>query len=397
MRAARAAALVLTLSLAGCTKPPAAVASAWGTGTTLPRPARPDVPRWGDPKDPYTFIGLGARMLMHGRADSAAAAFYWASLVDPTLAEPYYARSVALLLTYARPVEDLYGDVWEPVTKIPPWRLAVIDSLRREALARDPFLRANYDHLLTGRPPFFALAKVRDPAVRGYWMYEWGALPLADSLLGVALRKKPGRARLREVRARAEYELGRYDSAAVQLHVLLDTLSHRDSSSLALAYSSKELIYYALGYTEAKRGDTTAARIAFEDAIAENAAFYPAHSRLAALAVDRNDVRTASHELELATEVAPDDPTLLFFHAATLLDAGEPGQAAAELLKAIDIDPYFAKPYLFLGKAHEARGDVARAADAYEEYVSHERQNAPERAWAQAYADTLRSRLAKSP
>lgn len=373
------------------------VASAWGTGTTLPRPARPEVPCCGDPKDPYTFIALGAGMLRRGSADSAAAAFYWASRLDPTLAHPYYARSVALLLTYARPVQEFFGDnVWVPVTKIPVWRLAVIDSLRREALSRDPFLRGEYDHLLTGRPPYLLLAKVRDPAARGYWMYDFGDAAMADSLLGVALTKHPERAHLRELRARAEYELGRYDSAAVQLHILLDTLSHRDSSSLALAYSSKELVYYALGYTEARRGDTTASRLAFENAVDENAAFYAAHSRLAALAINRHDLPAAIHELGTATEIAPNDPTLLFFHAATLLDAGEPGQAAAELLRAVDLDPYFAKPYLLLGKAHEARGDAQRAADAYEEYAAHERLNAPERAWAQAYADTLRTRLAKS-
>jgi len=389
-------AAVLIIVVAGCTKPPAAVASAWGTGTTLPRPARPDVPSWLDPNDPVTYIALGADMLRRGRADSAAAAFYWASRIDPTLAQPYYGRSVALLLAYGRRQQDFFGTaVWVPVAKIPGWRVAVIDSLRREALARDPFLRADYDHLLTGRPPLFLLQKVRDPAARGYWMYDFGNLTEADSLLGVALQKKPGRAGLRELRARAEYELGRYDSAVVQLRVLLDTLSQRDSSSLALAYRSKELIYYALGYAEAKRGDTTAARIAFEDAVDENAAFYPAHSRLAALAVDRRDVTTAMHELALATEIVPNDPTLLFFHSATLLDGGKPGQAAVELLKAIDLDPYFAKPYLFLGKAHEARGDTERAAEAYEEYVGHERLDAPDRAWARAYADTLRARLAK--
>ena len=383
--------------LAGCAKPPATVASAWGTGATLPSPARPQVASGRDPKDPFTFLALGNWMLIRGKADSASAAFFWASRIDPTLAYPYYARSVALLLAYARPEQDFFGaEVWVPAAKIPVWRLVVIDSLRREALARDPFLRPQYDFLLTGRPPFFAVAKARDPAVRGYWMYEYGDLPLADSLLGVALKAKPRLSHLRALRARAEYELGRYDSTVVQLHVLLDTLSHRDSSSLALAYSSKELIYYALGYAEAKRGDTTAARVAFEGAIDENAAFYPAHSRLAALAVNRNDLSAAIRELAVATQVAPDDPTLLFFHAATLIDGGAPDQAAAELQKAIDLDPYFAKPYLLLGKAHEARGDTQRAAEAYDEYAALERLSAPERTWARAYADTLRTRLART-
>ena len=390
--------VALLVALTGCGYTPAMARSAWGTGTTLPHPAQPVIYCCSDPKDPYTFIALGDGMLDRGRADSAAAAFFWASRLDPTMAHPYYARSVALLLTYARQVQQIFtNDIWVPTGTIPRWRAEIIDSLRREALSRDPFLAARYEHLLTGRPPIALLATVGDEAVRGYWLYDIGETAMADSLLGVALAKEPGRAHLREIRARAEYDLGRYDSAAVQLRILLDTLSHRDSSSRALAYTSKEMIYYALGYTHAQRGDTAAARLAFESAIGENAAFYPAHARLATLAVKRSDGATAVRELGLATELAPDDPSLRLFYGAALLDAGSAGRAAVELLKAIDLDPYFAKPYFFLGKAHEARADAARAADAYEEYASRERFNSPERVWAQAYADTLRSRLSHSP
>jgi Tfp pilus assembly protein PilF len=388
---------ILALALASCAHTPAAVIAAWGTGATMPAPAQPDIPCCSDPKDPDTFIALGGGMLDRGHADSAAAAFYWASRLDPTLAHPYYARSVALLLTYARQVQQSYSDIWLPITSVPLARVAFIDSLRQEALTRDPFLRASYDRLLTGRPPAYAVAQMRDPAMRGYWSYDFGLAEAADSLLGVALQQRPGRARLREIRARAEFDLGRYDSAAVQLRIALDTLAHRDSSRLTLAYSSKEMIHYALGFIHAQREDTAAARQSFENAIVENAAFYAAHARLATLATERGDDSTAARELGLAIELAPNDPTLRYYRGVALIRAGRPGTAAAELLQAIDLDPWFAKPYYFLGKAHEARQDMARAADAYEAYAGRERFNAPERVWAQAYADTLRSRLAPAP
>jgi tetratricopeptide (TPR) repeat protein len=330
-------------------------------------------------------------MLARGHADSAAAAYYWASRLDPTRAYPYYARSIALLLTYGRQETGFAGGtVWARVADVPPARLVVIDSLHFEALSRDPFLPQRLDHLLTGRPPNGAILRLRDPAARGYWAYAVGAFGDADSLLGVALRARPGRATLREIRARAEYALGRYDSAAVQLRVLLDTLSHRDSSALRPAYSSKEMIYYALGQTHAQRGDTAAARIAFESAIGENAAFYPAHTRIAALASARGDVATAIRELAAATEIAPSDPSVRYFYGVALLEGGAPGPALVQLLRAIDLDPWYAKPYLFVGRAYERRGDLACAAEAYAEYAERESVHAAERAWARARADSLR-------
>ena len=369
------------------------VASAWGRGPELPKPARPAVLERSDDKDPFAYLELGDRMLARGRADSAAAAFYWASRLDPTIARPYYARSVALLLTYVRPQRDTTGPaLWEPKTSIPPSRLATIDSLRREALARDPFLPPSYDHLFTGRPPLGMIARIADPGVRGLLFYDVGRAALADSVLGDALRAEPGRALLREVRARVEYDLGRYDSAAANLRILLDTLSHRDSASFRLSYRSKELVYYALGYAEAQRGDTAAARRAFEGAIGENAAFYPAHARLATLASERADPATAAAELAAATELAPNDASLRFFYGAALLESGSPARAIAALLATIDLDPWFAKPYLYLGKAYEARGDPARAIEAYEEYASRERINEPQRARAMEHAEMLRAR-----
>ena len=393
IRGQRGAILALLALVVACQRTPSMVVSAWGKGPDLPKPARPAVLKRSDEKDPFSYLEVGDRMLGRGRADSAAAAFYWASRLDPTIARPYYARSVALLLTYVRPRRDTTGSaLWEPKTSIPPARLMKIDSLRREALARDPFLPPSYDHLFTGRPSLWMIARIADPGVRGLLFYDVGRAALADSLLGVALRAEPGRALLREVRARAEYDLGRYDSAAANLRVLLDTLSHRDSVSLRLTYRSKELMYYALGYAEAQRGDTAGARRAFEDAIGENAAFYPAHARLATLASERGDPVTAAAELAAATELAPNDASLRFFYGAALLESGATARAITALLATIDLDPWFAKPYLYLGKAYEMRGDSTRALEAYEEYASRERMNEPQRARAIEHADQLRAR-----
>ena len=292
----RGAILPVLALVVACHHTPSMVVSAWGKGPELPKPARPAVLKRSDDKDPFAYLEVGDRMLGRGRADSAAAAFYWASLLDPTIARPYYARSVALLLAYVRPQRDTTGAaLWEPKTTIPRSRLLTVDSLRGEALARDPFLPPSYDHLFTGRPPI-------------------------------------------------------------------------------------------------SMGDAAAARRAFEDAIGENAAFYPAHARLATLASERGDPVTAAAELAAAIELAPNDPSLRFFYGAALLESSSPDRAIGALLAAIDLDPWFAKPYLYLGKAYETRGDFARAIEAYEEFASRERINDPERLKATAHADLLRAR-----
>ena len=380
------------LLLAGCHYTPPAVASAWGSGAKLPLPQRPELHGDADPQDPDSYIALGDGMLGRGYADSAAAAYYWASRLDPTRAYPYYARSVALFLTYGRQEKGtVVGTVWLRVEDIPRERLAVIDSLRFEALSRDPFLRPRLDYLLTGLPPIGAIIRTRDPAVRGYWEYQLGAWEPADSLLGVALRAHPDRGALRQLRASAEYELGRYDSAAVQLRVLLDTLSRRDSTTLRLAYRSKEMIYYALGQIHVQRGDTAAARIAYESAIVENAAFYPAHLRIAGLASGRGDMTSAIRELAAAVEIAPDDPSLRYFYGVALLAGGAPRQALAQLLRAINLDPWYAKPYFSAGRACELGGDLVCSAEAYTEYAEHEASAVRDREWAKAHADSLRA------
>ena len=76
---------------------------------------------------------------------------------------------------------------------------------------------------------------------------------------------------------------------------------------------------------------------------------------------------SAIRELAAAVEIAPDDPSVRYFYGVALLAGGAPRQALAELLRAINLDPWYAKPYFSAGRACELGGDLACAAEAYTE------------------------------
>jgi hypothetical protein len=57
-------------------------------------PARPELPRGADANDWEAYFDLGERHFWY-RPAQAAAAFYWASRLDPTRAEPLFARWAA--------------------------------------------------------------------------------------------------------------------------------------------------------------------------------------------------------------------------------------------------------------------------------------------------------------
>lgn len=360
---------VLAIATACAPPPPPYVAPVWGgAGSRAPvRQHRPPLPNGADTNSAEAYAAYG-RFWLARAPDSAAAAFEWALRLDPEYAHAYDGRASALLLAYAEP-NPLGIPAWRFRTPVPIERLRYVDSLQYQALLHDPFLDPQFEYLLTGVNWLPDFRKIRDPALAGYVAYRANAFEDASRLLAQALAKSPRDPMLRSLRARAEYHLGRGDSVAAELNRLLTTLDEIDSARTVLIYRSREVVYYALGAVETARRDTAAARVAYEHALVENLSLYMAHARLAGLALQRGDTAAALTELAAGDEMGASDPVYQYYHGLTLYAARRPRDAAAHLLRAVDLAPYFAKPYYYLARLYDENGHPERALEAYEGYV----------------------------
>jgi tetratricopeptide (TPR) repeat protein len=201
----------------------------------------------------------------------------------------------------------------------------------------------------------------------------------AESLFAVALRKHPGDVVLRIYRAKTLFLLQRYDSAVVQLAVARDSVRHRAEAERSPLVPSVEMFEYAIGIAEVQQDDFPAARAAFQRALLENLGFYWAHARLAGSALQLGDTATALLELDMALQLEGRDPILRFYDGVVRQQVGRSDEAAQEFERAIELDPYYAEPYLWLARVSVARHDSGRAIEQYRSFLAHAAQQNPER------------------
>lgn len=343
-------------------------------------PERPSVKRGADRNDWEAYYDLGIELLQSDRGAQAEAAFFWASRLRPDRAEPLYARWIAFWVrdskTFDKFEDYLRGD--ERVLRDPQVQQA--DSLRYSALRRSPFVHQGlliylYDHL-PGR--------WKDDQITAGWIaLGQGKLPMALERFGrlvAADQKKYGY--LRFVRASAFANSSQFDSAAGQLSSLLTQLRGEDDKTLGSMYQSKELLEFALGLLHQQMRRTTAAKEAFGRAVAENAAFAPAHAALGRMAIAARDSSTALVEFELAVETEPNDVVLRIGYGQALLLARRPKEAAAQFQKAVELEPYYAEPVFFLATALEGAGDAAAAKPRFGQFLELASRSDPH--WAEA-------------
>jgi tetratricopeptide (TPR) repeat protein len=330
----------------------------------------------------------------------AAAAFYWASRIDPSWAEPYFAR-------------------WYVLSKLAGG--GGIDSLGVIAYGRDPF----FDEAL-------ALGDIRQVVVTGYsttitsrqvtttspgrpGMYEnqpgfqdvpappipppiavvhtWYAayanhdFASAASQLRDALKKNPDAIELYSYRAKAQFYLGQFDSAAATLRLAIGRLDALHPTKPLRVFLSKEAFTYAIGIAQQHAGHDSAAHAAFQATVAANPAFYMAHVHLSALATTAGDTTTALAEMQRAADIAPTDPVVQLFLGYSLLDANRPADAVTHLNAAIRADSEYALPYLYLGQAHVTLHDTTDALAALRGFLTHARRDDDHRVIAQSQID----------
>jgi predicted Zn-dependent protease len=83
------------------------------------------------------------------------------------------------------------------------------------------------------------------------------------------------------------------------------------------------------------------------------------------------DTTSALSEMDLAVQVKPDDPWVRATYGQTLAQTGRVADAAVQLRKAVDLEPFYPGPYYLLGRIAEMLGKPAEAADDYRGYLAH--------------------------
>ena len=407
-----------------CPRPPtsthmrrllAALALAATVGTPLaaqrlgPPAQRPRLRDVADTNDAQVYFNAGVAAFRKD-PEWAAAAFYWAARINPGWGEALYARRAALLMMDPRMLKGVMEGNRRTLESSEMRRL---DSLQFRALMLSPFLNRRLDRPMfiayfrksilddnggdAGADLDYAIEKyLRDagPGMRAYLAYGDGDLPGALRLYADAASSAKDKAAVRLNRASIFGLQGNADSAVAQYQLALDELRKKDKKDLVIFYNSKALAEYSIAVLQEGAGNATAARESYGRALQEDLAYYPAHMRLGLLAFGMRDTATALSELALAAQIAPDEPHVRYLNGYALIGAGHFEEAAVELRKAIALEPFYALPYLWLGRVLEQLSKGEEALAAYQQFLDRSSSTDPQRELATGKRDDLKEFLA---
>ncbi|HEX2093068.1 MAG TPA: tetratricopeptide repeat protein [Longimicrobiaceae bacterium] len=363
--------------------------AALALGAPLPvaaqaEPPRPALPRDADPNDwtAYYDHGVAVFKTSPGQAD---AAFYWASRVDPSRAEPLFGRWATFWMRdYERWIDYLRGS--RRVRESP--EVARADTLLYRAAVRNPFVHRGLEALLYDRMP----GRWRDDIQTRAWLaYATGDLPRAAELFGRVVERNPERNRwARYDRALALVAMGRFGEAATEVGRLLESLRREDEKELVRVYASKEMLEYATGLLHSAQNDDRAAREAHQRALLENLGFSPARAALGRIALAERRFPEAVREYEQAVEIDGRDAVVRFHYATALQATGEVAEAERELRVVVEREPYYAAPRALLGRVLEALNRPAEALGEYERFLALATRGEPQRPAVQQRVTALR-------
>ena len=348
----------------------AALPSALSAQKGAKEPKRPKLSAQADTNEwkSYYDYGVANVRTMPGRA---ADGFYWAMRLNPSRAEPWYGRWVALWM--AKP--EMLSEYWKGAEFVVNSGDAQrIDSLKYQALLRNPFvfqglerlrIAAVFDHEYGQGQWEWSAA----PEISAWLAYTEGAFPEATRRFQAAIAREPRAIGLHEDRARAFFAMQAYDSAAREMQVLIDALKRLERRRLTYFYQSKAMYEYSVGVTYVARQDFYNAREAFSRALSEDLGFYMAHGALGAASLVQGDTATAITEYEQAVQINGEDPVLRHDFGVLLMAAGRNEEAVEHLAKSIALEPYFASPYFFHAFTLDRLGKGPEAAAQYQEFL----------------------------
>ena len=341
---------------------------------TRDAPKRSKLDAKADTNDWEAYYEYGVRNLQRSPRYSLDA-FYWASRLAPWSADPLYAQWVAFHMRDV-PRFQRYLDDDQKVLTAP-------DVQRSDSLLRVAFLRNPFVHRAMAMALFDALPGTwgGDVVSRAWLAYANQKLDRATELFGRAISDKPDKLyRLRHVRAVLFVTQKQYDSALAEVTALLDQTRRLDENELVRVYESKAFYEYAIGRLELARGNSQAAREAFERALIEDLTYGPAHVWLAGLSEAAGNTESAMGSYAQAVDLTPSDAIYRYQYAVALMKANRMQDGLEQINQAIALEPYFADSYVFKATAHEQLGQPDSARVAYRTYLDRAARNAQNRA-----------------
>jgi tetratricopeptide (TPR) repeat protein len=342
----------------------------------------------------YYYWGLGQ---MRSNPRNAQDAFYWASRLDPSWADPLYAQRIAYHLS---DLERFWKYLNGTKYVLRAAETKRVDSLLYRAMLRDPFLFRRHDKMLIDR----LIEELTDgygglmgssPSFLAWAAYSDTRFPQAVELYAKAIAKKPKDYDLHAARARAFFHMGRFDSTVAEMNRALEGYRKEDEKDLVVLYESKAMYEFSIANAYIQAGKVQEAREALGRALTEDLSFYIAHERMAALSLVGGDTATALSEYELAVELNTDDAPLRTEYGAVLVLLGKHAEAEPHLLRAIELEPWYAISYAILANAYEGLGKNAQAVEQYTKFMAHASQNHALKPVAQARLTALASAGAK--
>jgi tetratricopeptide (TPR) repeat protein len=389
--AARAALVALCASLVA-----APLVAQKGAGE-LPRPKG----AVADTNDSQAYFDFGLANF-EAEPHQAASAFYWASRLNPGSADALYARRAAMIMADAGLRRTfINGGKGARESK----QMRMLDSLYLRALRLHPLLYRRLDRRLlthhiveeTSRSArqsgsevskseidYYVEGWLRNagPEFRAWIAYGDGRFDWALKNYAEALGRSKFKAGIRIERGRIFGMTGQLDSAVAEIRLALTEMRSRDTKDLVYFYDSKALFEHTIGTLLEQKDDVAGARDAYGKALEEDLSFYPAHQRLGMLALGAHDTATAMSELDLAVQIAGDEPFLRYVYGWALASIGKHEEAKTHLTKAIELEPYFALPHVVLGQVSERLGDGKGAKAAYTAFLAKSSLKEPQRAFA---------------
>jgi tetratricopeptide (TPR) repeat protein len=234
-------------------------------------------------------------------------------------------------------------------------------------------------------------------SMRGWLAYSDGNYDAALRNYADAMGNARDKAPLRLDRARIFGLKGQVDSATAEFNKALEEMRKKDQKDLVIFYNSKALVEYSIGVLLEGADNTQGAREAYGRALQEDLSYYPAHMRLGLLSLGLKDTTTAMSEMALAVDIAPAEPHIRYVNGFVLIACARYVEAEKELKKAVELEPYYAMPYLRLGQVYEQLGKGKEAADAFEGFLARASAFHPERAFAQEKLTEIKDFLAAMP